>query len=62
MLGAASWGSLALAALCSAVAAFQLGSQPARFTSASVVPLALEAERASEAIVPAPPSRRCRSS
>jgi murein DD-endopeptidase MepM/ murein hydrolase activator NlpD len=54
VLGAASWGSLALAALCSAVAAYQLGSQPAHFASASVVPLALEAERASEAIVPVP--------
>jgi murein DD-endopeptidase MepM/ murein hydrolase activator NlpD len=45
-LGAASWGSLALAALFGAVASFELGSRPARFTGASVAPVPLEAEKA----------------
>jgi murein DD-endopeptidase MepM/ murein hydrolase activator NlpD len=53
-LDAASWGSLALAALCGAFAAWQVGTQPARFSSAALVPISLEAESASAAQAPAP--------
>jgi murein DD-endopeptidase MepM/ murein hydrolase activator NlpD len=47
-IGAASWGSLALAAVCGALATYQLGAQPARYTSAALLPVALQAERAVE--------------
>lgn len=52
-LGAASWGSLALAAVCGALATYQLGAQPASFTGAAVVPVALEAEAAAAEQTPA---------
>jgi murein DD-endopeptidase MepM/ murein hydrolase activator NlpD len=45
-VGAASWGSLALAAVFGAFASFELGSQSAPFTGASVVPIAIDAEQA----------------
>jgi len=51
-IGAASWGSLALAAVCGGLATYQLGTQPPSFTSASLVPLALEAETATARSVP----------
>jgi len=54
-LSAASWGSLALAAVFGAIASFELGSQPAGFTAASVAPISLSAE---EAVTLALPSER----
>jgi murein DD-endopeptidase MepM/ murein hydrolase activator NlpD len=54
-IGAASWGSLALAAVCGALATIQLGSQPGSLTSASLVPVAFEAETATAEQVPAAP-------
>jgi murein DD-endopeptidase MepM/ murein hydrolase activator NlpD len=53
-LGAASWASLGLAAGFSAFAAWQVGSTPAGFSSAALVPVPLPVERADEAPVPAP--------
>lgn len=52
-IGAASWGSLALAAVCGALATLQLGSQPASFGSASLVPVAAPAESAAAESMPA---------
>jgi murein DD-endopeptidase MepM/ murein hydrolase activator NlpD len=51
-IGAASWGSLALAAMCGGLATYQLGSEPGSFASASLVPLPLEAEAATADPVP----------
>ena len=50
-IGAASWGSLALAAVCGALATVQLGSPPG-FGSASLVPVAFEAEVATSEQAP----------
>ena len=47
-IGAASWGSLALAAVCGALATYQLGAQPGRYTSAALLPVALQAESSVE--------------
>ena len=55
-LGAASWGSLVLAAVCGALATYQLGSQPAPFASAAVVPVSLEAERSVDVALPFTPA------
>jgi len=53
VLGAASWGSLALAAALSAFAAWQAGSQNGGFSTASLVPVADAAEQAAAALAPA---------
>jgi murein DD-endopeptidase MepM/ murein hydrolase activator NlpD len=53
MLGAASWGSLVLAAVLSAFAAWQAGSHQGGFSSASLVPIADSAEQAVAALAPA---------
>ena len=53
-LGAASWGSLAFAALTGAIATVELGSQPASFTGAAMIPAALEAQDAVSVQEPAP--------
>jgi murein DD-endopeptidase MepM/ murein hydrolase activator NlpD len=53
-LGAASWGSLALAAVCGALATIQLGSQPGSFTAAALLPVAREAETTAAEQAPAP--------
>src|SRR5262245_36060944 len=49
-IGAASWGSLALAAMCGALATVQLGSQPRPLASASLVPLPLSLETQAETL------------
>jgi len=54
-IGAASWGSLALAAVCGALATYQLGAQPARYTNAALLPVALQAESAVSESVPRAP-------
>ena len=53
-LSAASKGSLGLAAVFGAIAAWQMGSTPAGFSSAALVPVSLPAEQAHEAPAPAP--------
>jgi murein DD-endopeptidase MepM/ murein hydrolase activator NlpD len=53
IIGVASWGSLALAALLGAFAAWQAGSHGGAFSSASLVPVPEAAEEAAAALAPA---------
>ncbi len=57
VLGAASWGSLALAAVLSAFVAWQTGSTQAGFSSASLLPDPRQAEQAAAVASPAPAPR-----
>jgi len=52
MLGAVSWGSLALAGALGAIAAWQSGSHSDAFSSASLVPVPHAVEEASQALAP----------
>lgn len=52
MLGAASWGSLALAGMLSAFAAWQAGSHRGGFASASLMPVPEAAGQAAESLSP----------